>query len=97
MKALDRAPPAEDDISKEFGIEDIETFKTPIGAVLESLSSIQLLNRYCMTLPGDMFTAAAVSWTQTKTDLGVVVKVRLPMQSTLKTEISVSTKCVYFF
>lgn len=95
VKAVDRTAPLREDIEREFGIDKTPVFKTRKGAILEEMSAVQLLNRYCNTLPNDSFTLATVTWTQhvTKDEKGgpymVTVKVRLPMQSTVKEEIVV--------
>lgn len=90
-KAIDRDPPLQDNIDKEHADTLIRPFKTPMGAVVTQTSAISLLNRYCMSLPADQFTISAVTWTKSvKRADEITVKVQLPIQSTLKTEISVS-------
>lgn len=96
-KAIDRPPPLEEEITKEFADKMIEPFVTSAGAVLEALSSISLLNRYCMTLPADNFTQITVSWSKENTPNGVIVKVRLPMQSTVREEIEVKFNFIYYY
>lgn len=50
-------------------------------------SSVSLVNRYCQTLPADQFTLSAVTWNQEQTKEGTVVRILLPIQSTINTEI----------
>lgn len=89
-KAIDRDPPHQDNIDKEFVDNLIKPFRTPNGAVVTQTSSIALLNRYCMSLPADQFTVSAVTWSKTTTKSGeIIVKVLLPIQSAVNHEISV--------
>lgn len=90
VKAIDRPPPLEKEIKAEFVDTLIEPFVTPAGACINALSAISLLNRYCMTLPVDKFTVFSVAWSQVENSLGTIVKVQLPMQSTVREPISVS-------
>lgn len=90
-KAIDRDPPLQDNIDKEFEDNLIKPFKTPSGAVVTQTSSVSLLNRYCMSLPADQFTISAVTWSKSQKRADeITVKVLLPIQSTLKGEIMVS-------
>lgn len=67
-----------------------EEFKTSKGT-LDYFCAPQLLNRYCMALPCDMFTEPAVQWTE-KCEKGLfVITIILPIQSPVRDEISVST------
>lgn len=86
----------EEEITKEFADKMIEPFETPTGAKLEALSAVSLLNRYCMTLPADVFTAVTVSWSKEETPDGVIVKVQLPMQSTVREPILVCLNVFIF-
>lgn len=96
-RAIDRTPPLREDILIEFD-ENTPVYKTPKGAILEETSAVQLLNRYCNTLPNDGFTLATVNWRQVVTrgnkngPVTIVVFVRLPMQSTVKEEIAVGAR-----
>lgn len=73
----------------------IKPFLTSAGARIEALSSISLLNRYCMTLPADCFTAITVSWSKEETPSGIIVKVTLPMQSTVREDILVNLTFIF--
>lgn len=95
-RAIDRSLPLKEDIAMEFADQNSPIFKTPKGAILEETSAVQLLNRYCNTLPNDGFTLATVSWRQVlipgpkmRPPL-IMVIVRLPMQSTVSGEIAVN-------
>lgn len=89
-KTLDRPEPTYEDIVDEFADRLIPKFQTPKGAVLERTSAIQLLNRYCQTMPNDMFTKSKVTWRSEKTMVGLVVTLLLPIQSVVKDPVSVS-------
>lgn len=91
-KAVDRDPPSKESVSKEFENRLNEVYKVD-SAVLDHMNSISILNRYCMSLPADQFTKSAVTMDREDTKAGIVVKILLPIQSTIKTEISVSA-CV---
>lgn len=89
-KAIDRAAPTDDDISKEFDFDLIEPFETPTGATLSHMSAISQLNRYCMSLPVDQFTTSAVILKkQTHSDGMISMSVQLPIQSMIRDEIMV--------
>lgn len=89
-KTIDRPEPMEIDIQNEFADELIPPFRTSKGAVLERTSAIQLLNRYCQTMPNDMFSSSQVIWNTTNSDGGVVVTLMLPIQSVVKDVVVVS-------
>lgn len=89
-KTIDRPEPLEGDIQNEFADKLIPSFRTSKGAVLERTSAIQLINRYCQTMPNDMFTKSQVIWDETETVEGVVVSVMLPIQSVVKDAVLVS-------
>lgn len=92
-KAVDRPPPLQDDIDKAAEMEYNETFRTERGATVDYFSAISLVNRYCMSLPQDVFTIPAIQWSHKKDDVRpswFIVSVLLPIQSPLKHEIRVS-------
>lgn len=89
-KTIDRPEPLEEDIKKEFADTLIPIFRTPKGAILERTSAIQLLNRYCQTMPNDMFNKSQIIWDSTDASEGVVVKLLLPIQSVVKDAVVVS-------
>lgn len=80
----------EEDIQNEFHDALIPPFRTPKGAILERTSAIQLLNRYCQTMPNDMFTNSQVIWDTIDSQGGVVVTLMLPIQSVVKDVVVVS-------
>uniref|UniRef100_A0A182MYJ8 ribonuclease III n=1 Tax=Anopheles dirus TaxID=7168 RepID=A0A182MYJ8_9DIPT len=84
-KTINRPEPLEADVHKELTDNLITPFITPCGAKLDALSAIQLLNRYCMSMPNDLFTGANVTWTRIdKSPTEITVTVQLPMQSTVR-------------
>lgn len=88
---MDRSPPLKDDIDKAVEQKYNEKFQTPKGATVDYSSAAQLVNRYCMSLPSDMFTNPAVQWESFSDNLGNhTVSVLLPIQSSLKEKITVS-------
>lgn len=92
-KSIDRPQPSEVAISAEFTNHYIRPFQTK-KATLDGVSSCPLLNRYCMSLPNDRFSRTTVIWGLVSgggaNDKEHVVKLRLPMQSNIKTDIVVS-------
>uniref|UniRef100_A0A182PZN5 Dicer-2 n=1 Tax=Anopheles farauti TaxID=69004 RepID=A0A182PZN5_9DIPT len=88
-KTINRAEPLETDVNNELANDLITPFITPNGAKLDALSAIQLLNRYCMSLPNDLFTSSNVVWKRIDTSAThVTVTVKLPLQSTVRETIS---------
>ncbi|KAJ6637389.1 Endoribonuclease Dicer [Pseudolycoriella hygida] len=83
-KTIDRREPLQEDIDNEFADTLIVPFRTRKDAVLERTSAIQLLNRYCQTMPNDMFTNSQVVWKSDETNEGTVVSLILPIQSIVK-------------
>ncbi|XP_050079861.1 endoribonuclease Dicer [Anopheles maculipalpis] len=84
-KTINRPEPLIADVEKELLDDMIPPFYTPFGAKLDVLSSIQLLNRYCMSMPRDLFTDSNVTWHRTDSSDGkVTVSVKLPFQSTVR-------------
>ncbi|XP_052902030.1 endoribonuclease Dicer [Anopheles moucheti] len=84
-KTINRPEPLISDVEQELLKDMIPPFYTPIGAKLDVLSSIQLLNRYCMTMPRDLFTNSNVTWERIdKTPQSITVSVKLPLQSTVR-------------
>lgn len=91
-RTIDREGPLVECIDRQFEDEQIPPFRTLIGAVLEAASAVQLVNRYCMTLPNDNFTLPTVNWKKTTDKEGkIIVAIRLPMQSKVKQEIQVTS------
>uniref|UniRef100_A0A182T437 Dicer-2 n=1 Tax=Anopheles maculatus TaxID=74869 RepID=A0A182T437_9DIPT len=91
-KTINRPEPLIADVEKELLDDMIPPFYTPVGAKLDVLSSIQLLNRYCMSMPRDLFTDSNVCWHRTDTSDGkVMVSVKLPLQSTVRETIAGQT------
>lgn len=90
-RSVDRTLPLQEDVDRQFADDPIKPYRTCKGATLESSSSVQLLNRYCMTLPKDAFTIPSVIFKKTvdKENL-VTVSIQLPMQSAMKDLVYVS-------
>lgn len=88
-KTINRPEPLEADVTKELTNELIPPFYTKKGAKLDALSSIQLLNRYCMGMPRDAFTNTNVTWERNndKYTGKIVVAVLLPLQSTVRDKV----------
>lgn len=92
-KAVDRPPPLQDEIDKAAELEYNEIFKTGKGATVDYYSATALINRYCMSLPQDVFTIPALQWSHKNDEVRstwFVVSVFLPIQSPLRDEIRVS-------
>uniref|UniRef100_A0A182W963 Dicer-2 n=1 Tax=Anopheles minimus TaxID=112268 RepID=A0A182W963_9DIPT len=84
-KTINRPEPLATDVEKELLDDLVPPFYTPFGAKLDLLSSIQLLNRYCMSMPSDLFTNSNVTWERNdKTPGKTIVSVKLPLQSTVR-------------
>lgn len=88
-KTIDRPDPLHEDIKKEFADELIPPFRTARGATLERTSAIQLINRYCQTMPNDMFTKSQVIWSSNDTSEGVEVNLVLPIQFVVRDTVKV--------
>lgn len=87
-KTINRPEPLEADVTKELTNELIPPFYTKKGAKLDALSSIQLLNRYCMGMPRDAFTNTNVTWERQDLSSGkILVAVLLPLQSTVRDKV----------
>ncbi|ETN64340.1 dicer-1 [Anopheles darlingi] len=83
-KTINRPEPLEHDVRKEL-LDDITApFITPAGAKLDLTSSVQLLNRYCMSMPRDLFTGTNVAWERIEQHGKICVTVKLPLQSTIR-------------
>lgn len=67
-----------------------ETFTTKEGASVDHFSAIGKLNQYCATLPRDKFTVPVLQWENELIENQNRVRICLPIQSPLKTEIIVS-------
>ena len=91
-KAIDRPEPLENDVTMEFSNQLIKPFKTKEGAILDALSAIALINRYCNSLPTDRFTKNLVIWSKKQSNN--IVKLKLPMQSTVKDTFTVSSSMI---
>lgn len=90
-RAIDRPLPHKDDIDKIFEREFDEKYTTSIGAVVDTFSSVPLINRYCDVLPCDKFTLPSVTWRRIDTNSGkIIVCLLLPIQSPIQYEICVS-------
>lgn len=87
-KTINRPEPLDKDIRDELLNEIIPPFFTPIGAKLDALGSVQLLNRYCMGMPRDAFTNTNVSWERRDLNGKIIVDVLLPLQSTVREKVS---------
>uniref|UniRef100_A0A182JTE0 Dicer-2 n=1 Tax=Anopheles christyi TaxID=43041 RepID=A0A182JTE0_9DIPT len=84
-KTINRPEPLETEVRKELLDDLIPPFYTPYKAKLDALSSIQLLNRYCMSMPRDLFTGSNVTWERIdQSPTEVMVSVKLPLQSTIR-------------
>uniref|UniRef100_A0A182R5E4 Dicer-2 n=1 Tax=Anopheles funestus TaxID=62324 RepID=A0A182R5E4_ANOFN len=84
-KTINRPEPLATDVEKELLDDMIPPFYTPIGAKLDVLSAVQLLNRYCMSMPRDLFTDSGVTWKRIdQPPNNIVVTVNLPLQSTVR-------------
>lgn len=90
-KAVDRPPPLQDDIDKAIEKKYNEEYKTSKGAIVDYYSAIALVNRYCISLPSDMFTNPVPIWESQTINGGISVSIWLPIQSPLKNEIKVSS------
>lgn len=73
-------------VEQEFN----EQFTTVEGATVDYNNAIALVNRYCTSLPKDIFTALAPEWDRKDDGNGISVSLKLPIQSPLKEEIIVS-------
>uniref|UniRef100_A0A182PBR4 Dicer-2 n=1 Tax=Anopheles epiroticus TaxID=199890 RepID=A0A182PBR4_9DIPT len=84
-RTINRPEPLEEDVRKELLDDLIPPFYTPYKAKLDALSAIQLLNRYCMTMPRDLFTGSNVSWERhDMSPTEIIVSVKLPIQSSVR-------------
>lgn len=84
-KTINRPEPLENDVRKELLDDLIPPFYTPFKAKLDALSAIQLLNRYCMSMPRDLFTGSNVTWERIdRSPTEIIVTVKLPLQSTVR-------------
>lgn len=88
-KAIDRAPPNQDDIDNVFFKKHNKIYKTDRGATVDFASAVQLLNRYCDSLPSDQFTSSAVSWSKSENNGKTTVNISLPIQSPIQEEVAV--------
>lgn len=61
-KAVDRKGPLEEDIVRELGLDKRFAYRTNKGALLDEMSAVQLLMRYCHTLPFDSVAPPRVDW-----------------------------------
>nr|XP_026496410.1 endoribonuclease Dicer [Vanessa tameamea] len=62
-KSSQRNAPTEDDIQENlYEVDDVPPFITKHGARLSGTSAINLLNRYCCSLPTDHFTVLTPMW-----------------------------------
>lgn len=90
-KAIDRKPPLQDDIEKAVEQTYNEKYTTKEGATVDFNSASALINRYCMSLPSDMFTTPAILWEEIPNNKGqFLVSILLPIQSALRDKIEVS-------
>lgn len=87
-KAVDRQMPHKDDIDKAIEQRCNERYTTEKGAAVDYFSAISLVNRYCASLPSDIFTKPAIQWGIVK-DTNFMVNILLPIQSPCKDEIRV--------
>ncbi|XP_031624659.1 endoribonuclease Dicer-like [Contarinia nasturtii] len=88
LKAIDRPPPMQDDIDRAIELKYNEKFTTPKGATVDYNSTAGLINRYCGSLPHDMFTVPAVQWEETIDKNGKYIgSLMLPIQSPIKEKI----------
>ncbi|XP_053675289.1 endoribonuclease Dicer [Anopheles nili] len=84
-KTINRPEPLEKDVQNELLNDIIPPFFTPLNAKLDAVGSIQLLNRYCMSMPRDLFTDSNVTWNRiSSSDQKHQVSIKLPMQSTVR-------------
>lgn len=96
-RSVDRSMPLQVDVDRQFADDPIQPYRTCKGAILESASAIQLLNRYCMTLPKDDFTMPSVIFKKTVDKEHMVkISIQLPMQSVVKEIIFVSYEVMIF-
>lgn len=90
-RTLNRDDPTEEDIAKQF-VELIPPYVVPSGARLIASSALTLLHRYCQTLPWDTFGASQLWYSKLPPNNGkVAVALRLPLQSSVRETIYVST------
>lgn len=95
-KAIDRKPPLQDDIEKAVEQAYNEKYTTKEGATVDFNSASALINRYCMSLPCDMFTTPAILWEEIPNNKGLFsVNISLPIQSTLLDKIEVNEIIFY--
>lgn len=87
-KAIDRTLPHKDDIDAAIDQKYDEKFQTNEGAVADFFLSTSLVSNYCASLPHDIFTKPTIQWSVLP-DTHFVVKIVLPIQSSLKDEIRV--------
>ncbi|XP_045535959.1 endoribonuclease Dicer [Papilio machaon] len=88
-KTDSRDEPTKKDISDNlYNDEDIPTYVTEHGNRLSAQSAIQLLHRYCATLPHDQFTVITPMWIREKLNYRdcehVLITILLPIASTIK-------------
>ncbi|XP_013149103.1 PREDICTED: endoribonuclease Dicer [Papilio polytes] len=91
-KTDSRNEPTNKDIKdKLYDDEEIPTYVTEHGNRLSAQSAIQLLHRYCSTLPNDQFTIIAPMWIREKVmHRGfehVLITILMPIASTIKNPI----------
>lgn len=81
--------PHQDDIDKVMEQKYNEKYSTSEGAVVDYFSAIALVNRYCASLPCDIFTRPAIEWSAVPKQT-FMVSIFLPIQSPCRDEIRVS-------
>lgn len=67
------------------------TFQVPGGAALSLSGAIGLVNKYCASLPSDVYSQLVPTWWLEKREAGVICHLKLPMNSPMNSEVIVST------
>lgn len=80
----------QDEIDRATNQKYNEIFRTSKGATVDYNSTAGLINRYCGSLPKDMFTVPAVQWEEKVENGKMIGSILLPIQSSIKEKISVS-------
>lgn len=89
-RVLDREDPNQDEIAEQF-TDDFEPFVIKSGARLMASSALNILHRYCQSLPSDVYGIPGPSFSiAARTEENdFVIALQLPIQSTVKETVMV--------